>query len=116
DNFAANAALDRRPVPSGPAPRALDGRVDLTGVWAPTKTVEAGKPEMLPSAAAVFNHRMETNWKDIPTSRCLPWGPTLDVPTVFKFVQTPSVIVMLSEDVFSYRQIFLDGRGHPKDP
>jgi hypothetical protein len=35
----------------------------------------------------------------------------------FKLVQTPSLLVMLFEDdVPSHRQVFLDGRGHPKDP
>jgi len=69
----------------------------------------------LPWVQPVLQERRENNWKDIPTARCLPWGPTFDVPTVFKFIQAPTEIVVLTEDVFSYRQIFLDGRGHPKD-
>jgi hypothetical protein len=115
DNFVANAALDRRPVPTGPTPRALDGKPDLSGVWAPTRVVDAGKPDLLPAAAAIVKERFANNMKDIPTARCLPWGPTFDVPVTFKFVQAPTVIVILWEDVFSYRQIFLDGRGHSKD-
>jgi hypothetical protein len=115
DDALAAARLDRRPVPTGPAPRTLDGKPDLTGMWAPTRSVDAGNPEMLPWAEALVKQRIATNMKDIPTARCLPWGPTLDVPTVFKFIQSPAEIVILTEDVFSYRQIFLDGRGHPKD-
>jgi carboxypeptidase family protein len=115
DDFLAAAALDRKPVPTGPTPRALDGKPDLSGVWTPTRVVDAGKPEPLPWAEAVFKQRVENNGKDIPTAHCLPWGPVMDVPTAFEFVQSPSVIVILIEDVFSYRQIFLDGRGHSKD-
>ena len=115
DDFLAAAALDRRPVPTGPTPRALDGKPDLSGVWTPTRLVDAGKPDALPWAEAIFKQRMENNGKDIPTARCLPWGPVMDVPTAFKFVQSPSVIVILIEDVFSYRQISLDGRDHSKD-
>jgi Carboxypeptidase regulatory-like domain len=115
DNYLSAAELARRPVPTGPAPKALDGHVDLSGVWAPTHTVEAGKPSLLAWAAALFKERIENNTRDIPTSRCLPWGPTFDVPVTFKFIQSPRTIVVLSEDVFSYRQIHMDGRGHPKD-
>jgi hypothetical protein len=35
----------------------------------------------------------------------------------YKLVQTPTLLVMLFEDdIPSHRQVFLDGRGHPKDP
>jgi len=38
-------------------------------------------------------------------------------PVPVKLVQTPSLLVMLFEDdTPSHRQVFLDGRGHPKDP
>jgi hypothetical protein len=115
DNFLSAAALDRRPVPTGPAPRALDGKVDLSGVWGPRLTTDPGQPQMLPWAEAVFKERGENNGKYNPTSYCLPWGPVLDGGFPIKFIQAPTVIVILIEDVFSYRQIFLDGRGHPKD-
>jgi hypothetical protein len=68
---------------------------------------------MLPWAEAEL--KREGRAIENPTARCLPWGPLLDGPFPFKFVQSPSVIVVLIEDIFSYRQIFLDGRGHPKD-
>ena len=102
-------------MPTGPTPKSLDGHVDLSGVWGPTKSVEAGKPNLLPWAAAKLKERFENNMKDIPTSHCLPWGPTFDVPVTFKFIQTPKTIIVLTEDVFSYRQIHMDGRAHPKD-
>lgn len=115
DNAFAAAIIARQPVPSGPAPKSLDGHPDLSGVWAPTKKVEEGKPEMLPWAAAVFKERIANNTKDIPTASCLPWGPTFDVPVTFKFIQAPKTIVILTEDVFPYRQIHMDGRAHPQD-
>jgi len=115
DNFLAAAALASRPVPTGAAPKALDGHVDLSGVWSPTRKVEAGKPDLLPWAAAEVKKRGENNGKDTPTAYCLPWGPTLDVPVTYKFIQAPQTIVILIEDVFSYRQIHMDGRAHPKD-
>jgi hypothetical protein len=39
----------------------------------------------------------------------------LDGSWPIKFIQSPTTIVILIEDVFSYRQIHLDGRPHPKD-
>jgi len=115
DNYLSAAALDRRPVPTGPAPHTLDGKPDLSGVWAPRLLVDPGKPEPLPWAQAAFQEIIDNNGKDNPTTRCLPWGPVLDGSFPIKFIQAPTVIVILIEDVFSYRQIFLDGRGHSKD-
>lgn len=116
DNAIAAAVIAaRNPVPTGPTPKAFDGHPDLSGVWAPTKKVEEGKPDMLPWAAAKVKERLENHFKDIPTASCLPWGPTFDVPVTFKFIQAPKTIVILWEDVFSYRQIHMDGRPHPKD-
>src|ERR1019366_10414904 len=115
DNAFAAAIMARKPVPTGPTPRSLDGHPDLSGVWAPSQHVEEGTPEMLPWAEKVFKERLANQMKDIPTSSCLPWGPTFDVPTVFKFIQAPKTIVTLNEDVFPYRQIHMDGRAHPAD-
>jgi hypothetical protein len=33
-----------------------------------------------------------------------------------KMVQTPSLLVVLFEDIGGFRQVFLDGRPHPPDP
>jgi len=115
DNAFAAAALARRPLPTGPTPRAHDGHPDLSGMWAPSARVSGDMPELLPWAEALFKERIANHTKDIPTSKCLPWGPTFDVPTVFKFIQAPKTIIVLTEDVYPYRQIFVDGRAHPKD-
>jgi len=111
DDVFAAAALDRRPVPAGPAPRALDGHPDLSGVWGPVRVVEMHESEMLPWA----KEEMKRPDRISPNAFCLPQGPILGLNVPFKFIQTPKTIVTLTEDIFTYRQIHMDGRGHPKD-
>ena len=54
--------------------------------------------------------------KDDPEGFCLPAGVPRISPFPQKFVQTSNLIVILDEgNIHSYRQIFLDGRGHPKN-
>ena len=65
---------------SGPAPQAVDGKPDLSGIW-------NGSPDPSPFPGA---------------------------PLPYKIVQTPSLVVQLFEGGF--RQVFLDGGGHPQDP
>jgi len=106
------------PAPSGPTPRTADGKPDLTGVWYSQRTVDGGKPEPLPWAEALLRERIATDSKDSPGSHCLPRGITAAGALFpFKLVQTSALLVMLFEDdIPSHRQVFLDGRGHPKDP
>ena len=111
DDVFAAAALDRRPVPTGPTRRALDGHPDLSGVWAPVRVVEMGESQMLPWA----QEEMKRPGRMSPNAFCLPQGPLLGLNVPFKFIQSPKTIVTLTEDIFTYRQIHLDGRGHPKD-
>ena len=55
--------------------------------------------------------------KDDPEANCLPTGVPRLAPYPWKIVQTPTLVVFLFEgNIHSYRQIFLDGRAHPKDP
>ena len=105
-------------APSGPAPRTADGKPDLSGVWYAQRTLDAGKPEPLPWAQALLRERAANNGKDAPGARCLPRGITnAGALFPYKLVQTPNLLVMLFEDdIPSHRQVFLDGRGHPKDP
>jgi hypothetical protein len=72
---------------------------------------------MLPWAVALAKERMENNLKYLPISHCLPSGPVpLLGPVFFKLVQTPALVVMMFEnDTPGYRQVFLDGRSHPRD-
>jgi len=111
DDVFAAAALDRRPIPTGPTPRALDGHPDLSGVWSPVRLLDAGESEMLPWAQA----EMKRPDRISPNAFCLPQGPLLGGNVPFKFIQSPQTIVALTEDIFTYRQIHMDRRGHPTD-
>jgi hypothetical protein len=106
------------PTPSGPTPRTADGKPDLSAVWYAQRPVDPGNPEPLPWAAALLRERAANNSKDAPGARCLTRG-ILAAGALFpyKLVQTPKLLVMLFEDdIPSHRQVFLDGRTHPKDP
>ncbi len=105
-------------TPAGPTPRMPDGKPDLSGVWYSQRPVDPGKPEMKAWAEAILKDRMENNGKDFPQGRCQPLGVLLseEVTHAWRTVHTPSFLVMISEmDSPGYRQIYLDGRGHPKD-
>jgi len=106
----------RDKVPPRPAPRTAGGKPDLSGIWVDNGDPYPEQPELLPWAEAIVKERRENHGKDDPHNRCLPGAPPLpgsSVPFIGKFVQTPSLLVLLFEDVPGFRQIFLDGRGHP---
>jgi hypothetical protein len=105
-------------TPSGPTPRAGDGKPDLSGVWYAQRPVDPGKPEPLPWVETLLRERAANNSKDAPGAHCLTRGVTAAGALFpYKLVQTPALLVMLFEDdIPSHRQVFLDGRGHPKDP
>jgi hypothetical protein len=109
---------------SAPAPRTADGKPDFSGVWGtdagPSLFYIPGglKPsEIKPWVGELLQRRAENFGSDDQQVRCLPEGPRFNhfVALPKKIVQTPSLILVLSEDL-SYRQIFLDGRQLPKDP
>jgi hypothetical protein len=130
--------VDGKPDLSAPAPRTADGKPDLSGLWAIRRqlvTLEQGavniSPQMLsiadglegglpyqPWARALAEQHRENKSKDVPSSRCLPLGPLLAHTYLDprKVIQTPSLLVILNERDFTYRQIFTDGRPLPKDP
>lgn len=110
--------LTPHPTPAGPTPRTAGGKPDLTGIWYAQRTVDPGKPEMLPWAEKLLKERMANNSKDAPGSHCLTRG-IIAAGALFPYelVQTPTRLVMIFEDdVPSHRTVYLDGRGHPKDP
>ena len=73
---------------------------------------------MKPWAEALQKERAGSNSKDIPSSKCLPLGLPLSDAAVFphKIIQTPGVVVILYEELTTFRQIFTDGRKLPVDP
>jgi hypothetical protein len=114
---AATALFAGRPA------RAADGTPDLSGVWAAAdyaqniaKDMTPGELPMTPWAEALYKERQATHGKDDPDARCLPTGVPRRDAHPFKIIQTPTLVLILYEgNVHSYRQIFLDGRGHPKN-
>jgi hypothetical protein len=123
-----------------PAPRAVDGKPDLSGIW----DVEHNRPcppggcadlfvgqefinigwslkgglPYLPWAAAIAKQRTEDLRKDDPNSYCLPIGIVRmhTMPLLKKIIQVPGLVVILNEQYAAYRQIFTDGRPLPVDP
>jgi hypothetical protein len=104
-------------APEGPTPKTPDGKPDLSGVWTPVNfMLMGGQPSLQPWADALYKERRANLSKDDPEGHCLPAGVPRISPFPMKLVQTPTLVVMLDEgNIHSYRQFFLDGRGHPKD-
>ena len=110
------------PPDNRPTPRTADGKPDLNGLWGPDRnfiydivsTLKKGETVPLqPWAAEVTKKHMS---KDDPEANCLPGGVPRMAPYPWKIVQQPKLVVFLFEgNIHSYRQIFMDGRGHPAD-
>ena len=67
-----------------------------------------------PEAIAVLSKRRN---EQPPQVRCLPQGvPGLMMVYAFKMIQTPRELIMIGESPDPPRQIYLDGRGLPRDP
>jgi hypothetical protein len=106
------------PPPQGPAPRMLDGKPDFSGVWliSPPSLGGPRQPDLLPWARALFRERVLNDYKDKPSARCLPELPGFLARWPIRIVQTSKLLVTLrSDDVISAHQVYLDGRGFPKD-
>ena len=114
---------DGKPNVAAPTPRTADGKPDLTGVWnrvSPKYGANIAadlKPgDVQPWAQTLVDQRKENLGRDHMTVHCLPLGPGYSTAQRYvKIVQTPTLIVMLDEDL-TYRQIYLDGRPLEKDP
>jgi hypothetical protein len=118
------------PTMNGPAPRAADGKPDLSGIWwvpdgsiegidAPPKyslnlaaDLDPAALGMLPWAQELMKQRQDNMRKDMPASHCLPWPvPAIAaVPVPFQIFQTRTSIVILHEVQTMWRQIYLDAR------
>ena len=132
--------------PDAPAPRTPDGKPDFSGIWltASPNCPQGSDPSVLtcgselpmsregvnmgvnlpgglpyqPWLAKLVKERTANNAKDDPHVRCLPdtFVRAYGLPHLLKFVQTPSLLIMLNEMNAGYRQVFLDGRPLPQDP
>jgi hypothetical protein len=107
----------------GQMPRLADGRPDLggDGIWLPSQVKDLAMKNDVPfqaSAKLKFqeNNAMKQNPLDL---RCLPPGVPriMLMPRPFEIVQAPTRILLMFEGgAHVWRQIWMDGRPHPKDP
>ena len=110
---------NRQVIPDLPPPRTSEGNPDLSGVWVIRGDPYPEQPEALPWAAELFEERVANYGRDHPHTRCLPsqpWKPGGATPFITKVIQTPELLIILSESVPGHRQVFLDGRDHPENP
>jgi hypothetical protein len=118
---------------SAPAPKAPDGKPDLSGVWESepgyfqnlAKDLKPDEVVMQPWAKALQAAREGSLHNDDLLVQCMPPGvPRINtssgpaMPHPFKVVQTPSLVILLYETSANstFRQVFLDGRPFPQDP
>jgi hypothetical protein len=119
-----------QPNLSAPAPRAANGKPDLSGQWQAACgftngcagffdlaiDLEPAAVQMTPWAAAIQKQRVDRDHIDDPYGYCLPMGvPRMTVSAPFKMLVTPGVTAMLAETAVGmvFRQVFTDGRPLP---
>ena len=116
-------------APRGKVPktRAVTAAPDFSGVWFVreySRTILPKEdPPFQPGVEALFKARDLANMQsdpDVgpdPTQRCIPPGipRTMLQPFPWEIVQTADRVIMIFEYQSLVRQIFMDGRGHPKD-
>ena len=113
---------DGKPDLTAAAPKMPDGKPDLSGIWrgdpggyALNMAADLKPSEIQPWAEKLYKQRLEDQGKDSPGYRCMPQiGPYTNFG-MFKILQTPAVIGVLSEGGV-YRQVLTDGRPLPEDP
>jgi hypothetical protein len=117
---------DGKPNLNAPTPHAADGKPDLSGIWRADDArwnenllPQGTDAPMLPWAADIYKHRVETHGYERPMTYCMPHGVP-DAMTVaalpFKILQMPGTTVVLFEEFHKYRQVHTDGRPLPVDP
>jgi hypothetical protein len=118
-----------KPNLSAPAPRTLDGKPDLSGLWESERRLQeplpgqfqpvvpiAIKPEdvvLTPEGEALQRQRTEDRFLG---AQCLPLQFATRELLPFKILPLRGMVAILYEMNTSYRQIFTDGRELPKDP
>jgi hypothetical protein len=116
---------DGKPNLKAPAPRTPAGKPDLSGIWVPEinpyrfDVIQDLKDEAIfrPDAEDAFLKRVKDFRRDDPVTNCLPGGPSEILNTMYRIIQSPTVVGVLFEgSTGRYRQIYMDGRKLPKDP
>lgn len=103
-------------VPPGRTPRTPGGKPDLSGVWSWPFPIDMGEPQFSPAAERIAKERIAEGYKNSPEVLCQGHHLLWSNPRI-KMVQTPALLILMFEDEEpGFRQIFLDGRPHPKDP
>jgi hypothetical protein len=115
------------PQAGPPKARTVSAAPDFSGVWFIDEyrrnILPNEDPPFQPWAAALFKkrnfeneHRGPDSGPD-PTERCIPPGipRTMLQPFPWEIVQARDRVIMIFEYQSLIRQIFTDGRGHPKD-
>lgn len=118
---------DGKPNLTAPAPKAADGKPDLSGIWQVPEPkylaniaadLKPGGVPFQPWAEKVFQERSKLlHASEESNAHCLPPGvPRINAtPNPFKIVPMAGETVILYEAFGLYRQIFTDGRDFPKD-
>ena len=117
--------------PTRPTPQTAAGHPDLSGIWAPSASgvidlraprlgappVEAVEPPSYQRWALEKRKRMGPFENAQPGLRCEPLGVIrfLTSPYPIQIVQTPEIVVIMSEITTTYRRIWIDGRSHRED-
>ena len=108
---------------TGPAPKAADGKPDLSGIWqrpyVPDMTKDA--PNQKGAGELPFTAEGEKAWKAYDpttdgdyTGACLPFGLTrgMNSPEPIQIMQSPTYLAVLYEQNSWYKVIPIDGRAH----
>lgn len=119
--------IDARQSQSNGEGRAASATPDFSGVW----FVRAYRRNILPNEDPPFQHwaealfkkreldetRADPNHGPDPAARCIPPGipRTMLQPFPFEIIHARDRVIMVFEYQSLIRQIFIDGRAHPKD-
>ena len=125
--LAISPALLAQAVPQGRTAKSQTAAPtpDLSGVWTRMQGRAGGRmevPPMTPAGAEKYKVYAEAtkgnvelrNLYDPVITSCAPPGPTR-IGRSFEFIQTPGRVIILYETDHWVRQVWMDGRGHPKD-